>query len=65
MSKIVLEIDDKNLSTVKTILENLKKDLIKNIKYEEIKEKNIPTAGSKYMSTSAYKARLKTTKSPK
>lgn len=64
MAKITLNIDNKNLTTVLTILENLKKDLIKDISVES-QNKTKPVSSSisndinkKYLSKEKYKKRL-------
>ncbi len=64
MAKITLDIDDKNLSTVLNILENLKTGLIKNIDLN--KNTNIKPVSSsinnnenkRYMSKDVYKQKL-------
>lgn len=65
MSKIILDIDDKNLSTVLNILENLKSGLIKNIdvsKKVDIKlvSSSISNSGSnkRYLSKDAFKQKI-------
>jgi len=59
MAKITLEIDDKNMDTVLTILNNLKTGLIKNISSDKSKEqKPLPSSTSKYLSKTAYKEKL-------
>lgn len=59
MAKITLEIEDKNIDTVMTILNNLKMGLIKNISSNINKEqKPLPSSSSKYLSTDAYKKKL-------
>lgn len=64
MAKIILDVDDKNLSTVLNILENLKTGLIKNIDTQK-RASSKPVSSSlsnndnkKYLSKSAYKNRL-------
>jgi len=52
MAKINLEVDDKNLSTVMTILKNLKIGLIKNI---EIDSKQVE---HRYISKEKYKQKI-------
>ncbi len=54
MAKIHLEIEDKNLSTVLNILNNLKAGLIKNI----IEDKQNLESQTKYISKSKYKQKL-------
>lgn len=53
MAKINIQIDDKNLSTVMTILKNLKTGLIKNI---EVEGKN--NLKDRYLSTEKYKQKI-------
>ncbi|WP_321468453.1 hypothetical protein [Halarcobacter sp.] len=53
MAKINIQIDDKNLSTVMTILKNLKTGLIKNI---EVEGKN--NLKDRYISTEKYKQKI-------
>lgn len=72
MSKITLDVTEKNVETVMTILENLKSGLISDISVDNKKVKpktvytppknkvikeNSPVAG-KYISPAAYKKRL-------
>lgn len=64
MAKIILDVDDKNLSTILNILENLKSGLIKNI--DTVKKNNIKPISSsisnqenkKYLSKDRYKQKL-------
>lgn len=64
MAKITLDIDDKNLSTVLSILKNLKSGLIKNIDTQTVK--NIKPVSSslsnsenkRYLSKDKYKEKL-------
>lgn len=65
MAKITLEVDEKNLSTVLLILNNLKRGLIKNI---DSNKKSMPkpisssinnTENRKYLSREDFKNRLK------
>ena len=59
MAKITLEIEDKNIDTVMTILNSLKTGLIKNISSDSNKEqKPLPSSSSKYLSKDAYKLKL-------
>lgn len=64
MAKIKLDIDEKNLSTVLNILENLKQGLVKNIEIDK-KESSKPISssikndmGSRYLSKEKYKQKL-------
>jgi len=78
MKKIELYVEDNNLQTVRTILENLKSGLIESIVYDDKKSLKIDSkykpklnqvtyeqeSGTndrqgKYLSTNAYKQRLK------
>ncbi len=56
MAKIILDISDKNLSTVLNILENLKAGLIQNI------STNSKIVTGKYMSNDTYKHKINTKK---
>jgi len=61
MAKITLDVEEKNLSTVLTILQNLKPGLIKNISQEQIKpvSSSINKQNNKrYLSKDAYKKKL-------
>jgi hypothetical protein len=63
MAKITLDIDDKNVSTVLIILQNLKNGLIKNISHEKQQIKPISSSleaqnNKKYLSKEAYKNKL-------
>ncbi len=65
MAKITLDIEDKNLSTVLTILENLKSGLIKNIHTQGTLKKTEPVSSSvnstskkRYLSKEKYKQKL-------
>lgn len=64
MAKISLDVDDRNLPTILTILENLKTGIIKNIKVEkENKIKPISSSISsdsdkRYLSKEKYKQKL-------
>lgn len=64
MGKIILDVNDKNIDIVITILDNLKNGLIDKIEYDTstTSKKPMPKAGGKYLSTSAYKQRLKSLK---
>lgn len=63
MAKIVLDVNDKHLKTVTTILESLKAGLINNISSQNSKptssslNDNKPNTG-KYMSKKSYKMKL-------
>lgn len=70
MSKIVLDVNDNNLTTLLTILKNLKTGMIKSIKVDKnnkkteevledefIEKKNIST--SKYISPNEFKNRIR------
>jgi hypothetical protein len=65
MAKISFEVDNKNLSTILTILKSLKIGMVKNLKVDESKkslstEDKIPTLStSKYLSKDEFKQRLK------
>ena len=73
MAKINLEVDDKNLSTIMTILKNLKIGLIKDIKIDSkgkskqkiqrkvLEDEFLPktVSTSKYLSPEEFKKRLK------
>ena len=72
MSQIILNVKDKNISTVLTILENLKDGLIDNIESNETSKKRAryqpnnnaiisenQSPNGKYASKSEYKSRLK------
>jgi len=60
MSKITLEVHDKNIDTVMNILNNLKEGLITNISNDnKTHQKPLPTSNSKYLSKDAYKQKLR------
>lgn len=73
MSKITIDVNDTDLSTVLTILQNLKEGLLQNIEVDKRAEKSrslyqpkvsrviaeSEKPSGKYLSTAAYKARLK------
>jgi hypothetical protein len=59
MSQIILEVDDKNVEIVMTIINNLKAGLITKVSSDVKKPvKPIPTNTNKYMSRDAYKSKL-------
>jgi len=64
MSKITIEVDGKNVSTVMNILENLKTGLIKDIKVDASNKSVKPVSSSlnsgakKYLSKDHYKQKL-------
>lgn len=65
MAKITLDVDDKNLSTVLTILNNLKPGLIKNLDTKASQNAAKPVSSSigvagqkKYLSKTKYKQKL-------
>ncbi|AXX91731.1 hypothetical protein CPU12_10675 [Malaciobacter molluscorum LMG 25693] len=65
MAKVSFEVDNKNLTTVLTILKNLKIGLIKNLKVEdkiieqEDKTQKSFSSNSKYISKEEFKQRIK------
>jgi hypothetical protein len=69
MAKIVLDVDNRNLDTVLTILNNLNPKLIKNIStnnkpvqkvaQEVLEDEFIPSASVSKYSKAAYKSKLK------
>lgn len=61
MAKVVLDVSDKDLNVVKTILENLKSGIIKSMSIDSDNKniKPVPNGTSKYLSKEAYKQKLK------
>lgn len=59
MSKIVLEVDEKNIDVVMTVLLNLKSGLIKNIESEKGMSAKTQMSTGKYLSKSDFKDKLK------
>lgn len=60
MAKVILDVDDKNLDTVLTILKNLKSGLVKNMTTDSavVSSSVKKTSPNKYMSKSNYKQKL-------
>lgn len=65
MAKVSFEVDNRHLTTVLTILKNLKMGLIKSLKVEdkiveqEDKAPKTTSSNSKYLSKEEFKARIK------
>ncbi|MGB6327393.1 MAG: hypothetical protein WBF48_00575 [Halarcobacter sp.] len=67
MAKVVLDVEDKNLSIVLNILENLKTELISNISLENNNLKNntkSTQSNKRYISKDKYKEKLYQRKRP-